>query len=156
MLLEVGIMPDRIQGTYVQWSSRRTRWAVLASNRFLSEASFHTGDTPSWTQGDVIGEGVHAATGERMVLCNLGGYDTECHLNIENVRVADGPTVRAYGSEGGHRYGWWKRKPNFSPAPCSEICVWWGSIRRECRWDTGSNCKCSGEWERFRPYGARL
>ena len=117
MLLEVGIMPDRFQGTYVHWSSRRSGWAVLVPNRFLSEASFHTGDTPSWTQGDVIGEGVHAATGERMVLCDLGGCDTECHLNIENVRVADGPTVRAYGSEGGHGYGWWKRQHCFSPAP---------------------------------------
>ena len=57
VLLEVGIMPDRFQGTYVQWSCRRAGWAVLVPNRFLSEHSFHTGDTPSWTQGDVIGEG---------------------------------------------------------------------------------------------------
>jgi hypothetical protein len=120
VLLEVGIMPDRFQGTYVGWSSRRSGWAVLVPNRFLSEVSFHTGDTPTWTQGDVIGEGVHAATGERMVLCDLGGYDTECHLNIENVRVADGPTVRAYGSEGGHGYGWWKWQHCFSPAPDAE------------------------------------
>ena len=73
VLVEVGIMPDRFQGTYVHWSCRQAGWAVLVPNRFLSEASFHTGDTPSWTQGDVIGEGVHAATGEMMVLCDLGG-----------------------------------------------------------------------------------
>ena len=119
VLLEVGIMPDRFQGTYVQWTSRRAGWAVLVPNRFLSEHSFHTGDTPTWTQGDVIGEGVHAATGKRMVLCNLGGYDPECHLNEETVRVVDGPHVRAYGSEGGHGYGWWKRQHSFSPLPDS-------------------------------------
>ena len=73
VILEVGIMPVRFQGTYEQWSSMRAGWAVLVPNRFLSESSFHTGDTPSWTQGDVIGEGVHLATGKRMVLCNLGG-----------------------------------------------------------------------------------
>jgi hypothetical protein len=119
VLIEVGIMPDRFQGTYVHWSCKRAGWAVLVPNRFLSEASFHTGDTPSWTQGDVIGEGVHASTGKRMVLCNLGGYDTECHLNEDVVRVADGPHVRAYGSEGGHGYGWWKRQHCFSPLPDS-------------------------------------
>ena len=120
VLLEVGIMPDRFQGTYVEWSCRRAGWAVLVPKRFLTEALFHTGDTPSWTQGDVIGEGVHAATGKRMVLCNLGGYDTECHLNEESVRVANGPLVRAFGSEGGHGYGWWKKQHCFSPAPGSE------------------------------------
>ena len=119
VLLDVGSMPQHLQGTYVNWSWVRAGWAVLVPNRFLSEHSFHTGDTPSWTQGDVIGEGVHAATGKRMVLCDLGGYDTECHLNIENVRVADGPGVRAYGSEGGHGYGWWKRQHCFSPMPDS-------------------------------------
>ena len=119
-ILEVGIMPVRFQGTYVQWTSRRAGWAVLVPNRFLTEASFHTGDTPSWTQGDVIGEGVHAATGVRMVLCNLGGEDTECHLDEDSVRVAEGPLVRAFGSEGGHGHGWWKRQHNFSVAPDSE------------------------------------
>ena len=123
VLLDVGIMPDRFHGTYVQWSSRRAGWAVLVPNRFLSEHSFHTGDTPSWTQGNVIGEGVHAATGKRMVLCDLGGYDPECHLNEETVRVADGPHVRAYGSEGGHGYGWWKRQHCFSPLPRSVSAV---------------------------------
>ena len=120
VLLEVGVMPERFQGTYVDWSCRRAGWAALVPNRFLTETSFHTGDTPSWTQGDVIGEGVHAATGKRMVLCNLGGYDTECHLDEDCVRVADGPLVRAFGSEGGHGYGWWKRQHCFSPAPGSD------------------------------------
>ena len=92
---------------------------MLVPNRFLLESSFHTGDTPSWTQGDVIGEGVHVATGKRMVLCDLGGYDRECHLNEEDCRVADAPHVRAYGSEGGHGYGWWKRQHNHSPIPDS-------------------------------------
>ena len=119
VLLDFGVMPDRFRGTYVQWSSRRAGWAVLVPNRFLSAHSFHTGDTPSWTQGDVIGEGVHAATGMRMVLCDLGGSDMECHLNEESVRVADGPNVRAYGSEGGHGYGWWKRQHCFSSGPDS-------------------------------------
>ena len=119
VLLVVGGMPDWFQGTYVQWSFERSGWAVLVPNRFLSEHSFHTGDTPSWTQGDVIGEGVHVATGKRMVLCDLGGYDTECHLNEDMVRVADGLGVRAYGSEGGHGYGWWKRQHCFSTAPDS-------------------------------------
>ena len=119
VLLEAGVMPDRFQGTYVQWSCKRAGWVVLVPNRFLSELSFHTGDTPSWTQGEVIGEGVHAANGKRMVLCDLGGSDMECHLNEESVRVADGPHVRAYGSEGGHGYGWWKRQHCFSPAPDS-------------------------------------
>jgi len=123
MVLEVGIMPDRFQGTYVQWSSMRASWAMLVPNRFLTESSFHTGDTPTWTQGDVIGEGVHAATGKRMVLCNLGGYDRECHLNEEDCRVADGPQVRAYGSEGGHGYGWWKRQHCFNTLPGSQGVV---------------------------------
>ena len=97
---------------------------MLVPNRFLTEASFHTGDTPSWTQGDVVGEAVHAATGKRLVFCNLGGYDTECHLLEENVRVADGPLVRAFGSQGGHGYGWWKRQHCFSPAPVADpLCV---------------------------------
>ena len=33
--------------------------------------------------------------------------------------MADGPQVRAYGSEGGHGYGWWKRQHEFSPVPDS-------------------------------------
>lgn len=85
VLLGVGVMPERFHGTYVQWSLERSGWAVLVPNRFLSSHSFHTGDTPSWTQGDVIGEGVHAATGKRMVLCDLGGDDTECHLDEDMV-----------------------------------------------------------------------
>ena len=32
VLLEVGIMPDRFQGTYVQWSCMRAGWAVLVPN----------------------------------------------------------------------------------------------------------------------------
>ena len=119
LILRADSMPDRFQGTYVKWSFERSGWAVLVPNRYLSEHSFHTGDTPSWTQGDVIGEGVHAATGKRMVLCDLGGFDTECHLEADMVRVADGPGVRAYGSEGGHGYGWWRRQHCFSPVPDS-------------------------------------
>ena len=85
VLLGVGVMPERFLGTYVQWSFERSGWAVLVPNMFLSAHSFHTGDTPSWTQGDVIGEGVHVATGKRMVLCDLGGDDSECHLNEDQV-----------------------------------------------------------------------
>ena len=48
-----------------------------------------------------------------MVLCDLGGYDTECHLTKENVQVADGPHVRACGSKGGYEYGWCRRQHCF-------------------------------------------
>jgi hypothetical protein len=34
---------------YREWSFARSGWAVLVPNRFLSDASFHTGYTPSWT-----------------------------------------------------------------------------------------------------------
>ena len=47
------------------------------------------------------------------------GDDTECHLDEDMVRVANGPGVRAYGSEGGHGYGWWKRQHCFSTVPDS-------------------------------------
>ena len=115
VLVNVDIMPDRFFGTYVDWSSRRSGWAVLVPNRFLSESSFHRGDTPSWIQGDVTGEGIHLATRQKMVICDLGGYNTECHLTEENVRIADGPDICACGSEGGHGYGWWRRQHCFSP-----------------------------------------
>ena len=71
-LLDVGSMPQHLHGMYVNWSWVRAGWAVLVPNRFLSEHSFHTGDTPSCTQGDVIREGVHTATGKRMVHATLG------------------------------------------------------------------------------------
>ena len=145
VLLEVGMLPERFQGTYVHWSCRRAGWAVLVPNRFLSEHSFHTGDTPSWTQGDVIGEGVHAATGKRMVLCDLGGYDTECHLNEEHVRVAAGPQVRAYGSEGGHGYGWWKRQHCFSPVPDSGGVFAGAAASLSATVLLGGNCKRCGK-----------
>lgn len=77
----VGIAPDRYHGAYTNWSEMRAGWAVLVPNRFLSESSFHTGDTPTWTQGDIIGERLHRLTGKKMVLCNLGGFDSECHLD---------------------------------------------------------------------------
>ena len=37
VFLGVGVMPERFQGTYVQWSFERFGWAVLVPNRFLSE-----------------------------------------------------------------------------------------------------------------------
>ena len=63
---------------------------------------------------------------------SVGNMDT-CNINLwdsvfcddawrtaaPNFRVADGPQVRAYGSEGGHGYGWWKRQHCFSPMPDS-------------------------------------
>lgn len=107
-------MPAHLHGIYVDWSSERANWALLVLNRFLSDASFHTGDTPTWTQGDVIGEGTLVGTGKRMVLCDLGGCDMERHMEETNVRIALGPNIRAVGSEGRLGYGWHRRRHCFS------------------------------------------
>lgn len=66
-------MLTHLLGVYTDWTLAQKRWAVLVPNRFLSEASFHTGDTLSWTQGDVIGKSVHVRTCKKTVLVNLGG-----------------------------------------------------------------------------------
>ena len=108
-------VPHSFAGVYTDWSSARAGWAVLVPNRFLYESSFHTGDTPSWTQGDIVGEGTLVGTGRRMVIVDLGGYNSERHMDHNDVRVANGPGIRAVGSEGGHGYGWKKRQHNFSP-----------------------------------------
>lgn len=92
------------------WSEVRSGWAVLVPNRFFHESSFHTGYTPSWTQGNVIGEYKNDALGQQIVVCNLGGHDCEKHLEAKDCRIANGQDVRAEGSEGGHGYGWQKRK----------------------------------------------
>ena len=63
--------------------------------------------------------GCACGDGQAHGVVRLRGFDMECHMNEENVRVADGPHVRAYGSEGGHGYGWWKRQHCFSPVPDS-------------------------------------
>ena len=42
-------MPAHLEGLNTDWSVARAGWAVLVPNRFLSESSFHTGYTPSWT-----------------------------------------------------------------------------------------------------------
>lgn len=94
-------MPAHLEGLYTDWSVARVGWAVLVPNWFLSESSFHTGYTPSWTQGDIIGEGVNLGTGRKMILVDLGGCDMERHMEEKDVRVARGPEVRALGSEGG-------------------------------------------------------
>ena len=99
-------MPVHLEGLYTDWSVARAGWAVLVPNRFLSASSFHTGCTPSWTHGDVIGEGVNLGTGRKMILVNLGWCDKEIHMEENDVRVAGGPEERAIGSEGGHGYGW--------------------------------------------------
>jgi hypothetical protein len=109
--VDVQSLPD----FYVNWNTLRAGWALLVPNRFLSDASFHTGNTPSWTQGDVLGEYTHAITGKKMVLCDLGGYDQRKHMEAKDCRIATGPQERAVGSEGGHGYGWCKRKHCFSP-----------------------------------------
>lgn len=108
-------VPAQFAHVYREWSSERVGWAVLVPNRFISSASFHTGDTPSWTQGDVLGEGVNVGTGKKMVIVDLGGYDCERHMEEADVRVAIGPHIRAVGSEQGHGYGWEKRQHCFSP-----------------------------------------
>lgn len=115
IVVPVGDIPDHLRGVYSDWTSRRRDWAVLVPNRFLSDASFQVGYTPIWTQGHIIGEGTALETGKRMIVCNLGGDDTECHMEEGNVRVALGPLSRAIGSEGGHGYGWNVRQHSFSP-----------------------------------------
>jgi hypothetical protein len=97
---------------YKDWNTKRGGWAMLVPNCFLSEASFHTCYTPSWTQGDVLGEYVNPA-GMEMVVVDLGGYDRCKHVESRDVRFAIGPEERAIGSEGGHGYGWQKRQHNF-------------------------------------------
>ena len=99
-------MPPHLEGLYTDWSVARAGWAVLVPNRFLSEASFHTGYTPSWTHGAVIGEGVQLGTGRKMILVDLGWCDLERLMEEKDVRVAMGPEERAIGSEGGHGHGW--------------------------------------------------
>lgn len=110
-------VPHQFAHVYRDWSSTRHGWAVLVPNRYLSESSFHTGDTPSWTQGDVIAEGTNIGTGRMMVVVDLGGHDCERHMEVQDVRVANLPGIRAVGSEGGHGYGWQKRQHCFSPRP---------------------------------------
>ena len=99
-------MPTHLQGLYTDWSVGRAGWAVIVPNRFLTEASFHTGYTPSWTQGEVIGEGVNLGTGQKMILVDLGWCDMERFMEEKEVRVARGPNVDAIGSEGVSVYGW--------------------------------------------------
>lgn len=41
-----------------------------------------------------------------MIICDLGAAGTALHLEAEQVRVADGPGVRATGSLGGKGRGW--------------------------------------------------
>jgi hypothetical protein len=50
-----------------------------------------------------------------MVVCDLGGFDMERHLEEKDCRIANGPNMRAIGSEGGHGYGWNKKRHCFSP-----------------------------------------
>ena len=99
-------MPGHLEGLYTDWSVARAGWAVLVPNRFLSASSFHTGYTPSWTHGDVIGEGVNLGSGRKMIIVNLGRCAKELHMEENDVRVARGPQETAIGSEGGHGYGW--------------------------------------------------
>jgi hypothetical protein len=99
---------------YREWNTTRGGWAVLVPNWFLSEYSFHTGDTPLWTQGDVVGK-FKDPNGKDMVVVNLGGYNTSKHMASDCVRFAIGPNDGAIGSEGRHGYGWKKRQYCFSP-----------------------------------------
>jgi len=96
------------------WSETRSGWAVLVPNRFLSQSSFHTGYTPSWTQGTVIGEYRNEELGQMIIVCNLGGNDCEKQLEAKDCRIANGAHVGAEGSEGGHGYGWPKKTLSFN------------------------------------------
>lgn len=95
---------------YGEWDLQHAGWAVLIRNRFLSEYSFHTGETPSWTMGDVVAEYEDVETKKLMVVCELGGFRDLLHFPATDVRMATGKGVRAQGSEGGHGYGWSKRR----------------------------------------------
>lgn len=108
-------MPPHLQGLYTDWSVARAGWAVLVPNRFLSESSFHTGYTPSWTHGTVTGEGVQVGTGRKMILVDLGWCDLERLMEEKDVRVARGPHERAIGSEGGHGHGWLNQEQCLAP-----------------------------------------
>ncbi|KAG0618405.1 hypothetical protein M758_4G061300 [Ceratodon purpureus] len=120
-------VPGRFAHVYRDWSSSRHGWAVLVPNRYLSEYSFHTGDTPLWTQGDVVGEGVNIATWRHMLVVDLGGADSEHHMELQDVWVAHRLENRPVGSEGGHGYGWEKRCHCFSPRPPLVTPTWAGA-----------------------------
>jgi hypothetical protein len=45
----VGGIPTHLLNVYDDWSVTRAGSVVLVLHKFLSDASFHTGHTPSWT-----------------------------------------------------------------------------------------------------------
>jgi hypothetical protein len=90
---------------YGGWYVAKAGWVVKVPNRFLSEYSFHTGDTPSWTLGDIIGEYTSGATKKAMMVVDLGRYNTAKHMEAKDVRMAIGPNEQAMGSERNHGYG---------------------------------------------------
>lgn len=51
---EVGLLNASTHSGRWKWNVERAGWAILISNWFLSESSFHTGDTPTWTFGIVV------------------------------------------------------------------------------------------------------
>lgn len=104
---------------------------------FLFESSFHTGYPPSWTQGDIIGEGVNLGTGRKMILVDLGGCDKERHMEEKDARVARGPEVRAIGSEGG--MGMARNNDNIASAPMHLWCPLEMETRM-LRQDQGHGC----------------
>jgi len=62
----------------------------------------------------VIGEYKKEELGQKIVVCNLGDLDCEKYLQVEDCHIVNGPDVKAIGSEGGHSYGWQKRKLFFT------------------------------------------
>jgi hypothetical protein len=98
-------VPHHLRHLYVSWNTDRVGWAVLVPNRFLSDASFYTGYTPSWTQGNIIGEGRKIGSGENVIICDLSECDMERHMEKKDCCIALGPAIRAVDSEGGHGYG---------------------------------------------------
>lgn len=99
---------DHLRDLYADWSTECVRWAVLVPNRFFSKASFHTGYTPSWTQGNIMGKGRKIESRKKFIICDLGSCDMERHMEEKDCCIVVGPRIRDIGSKGGHGYGWKK------------------------------------------------
>lgn len=96
---------DDVEPSHGNWDVQHAGWMVLIPNRFLSKYSFHTGETSSWTLGDVVADHEDVQTKKTMVVCELGGFKDLMHFPTTDVCMATEKDVRAHMSEGGHGYG---------------------------------------------------